>query len=190
MDDETLVEMELQAISKEEQADVIDALMGKIDQLEAALGKEHRMQEFSRCPSCECAVDGNLRGHHSAADCSILKYAERARADALRDAADRAVERFMKDMIKRKHGISSGDDYAILNMCDKIRAAILAGEVKEWMDYLLMVMKQSLIYCARHTAQVGVLGIKKSTLNLIGSMKDSRNTSRSICKRKVVENYG
>lgn len=34
------------------------------------------MKEFSRCPSCNCAVDDKLHGHHSAADCSILKYAE------------------------------------------------------------------------------------------------------------------
>jgi len=62
---------------------------------------------------------------------ALKKHLASIRAEALKDAADRAVECFMKDIIKRKHGISSGDDYAILNMCEKMRAAILAREVEK-----------------------------------------------------------
>lgn len=47
------------------------------------------MKEFSRCPSCGCTVDSELRGHHSAADCSILKYSECHVAEAVQAERER-----------------------------------------------------------------------------------------------------
>jgi len=68
------------------------------------------------CPSCGCAVDENLAGHHSAADCAILKYAER-HYDAIRlECAEAAVQ-----WCEQYEGFMPGNDDI------ELRAAIMGA---------------------------------------------------------------
>jgi len=53
----------------------------------------------------------------------------RARTEALREAADRVNECLIKELAKL--GLPGVTDYAILGLLENVRAAILAGEVKE-----------------------------------------------------------